>query len=295
MKKIILIGGTSRSGSTLLDMILANDPNAQSLGEIIALFHPTRKHHFEEIKRLQKNDLWSQILKDGKRRLFPNLAKYFPDTDIFVDSSKDPFWLRYHQNLNKEEFEIYNVLIYKSPEELAHSFIKRGKNKEWLSTYKNYHRKYISLIREYYSIAYQDLMLNKNSLPILCQKLSIPYFSSKMNYWERNQNTFFGSNTTKKNESLNTHKQLEEIQRRDLQYDRVVDENLVKVVSNILKKDPKLEKIIRVIMSHNILKDQNRLSPEDLKYNTLKLLLFSTKKYIKGTYRYFKPIDYFRN
>ena len=50
-KKLVFIGGTARSGSTLLDKIISNDPKVMSLGEIHAIFCPTRKHHFIELER----------------------------------------------------------------------------------------------------------------------------------------------------------------------------------------------------------------------------------------------------
>ena len=78
-KKIIFIGGTARSGSTLLDLIITNDPRAMSLGEINALFWPTRKHHFDEISRLKKDSVWPIILTAGAKQLYPNLIKKFQE------------------------------------------------------------------------------------------------------------------------------------------------------------------------------------------------------------------------
>ena len=49
MKKVIFIGGTSYSGSTFFDMILANDPKGFSCGEVNALFNPYRPHHTDPL------------------------------------------------------------------------------------------------------------------------------------------------------------------------------------------------------------------------------------------------------
>jgi hypothetical protein len=47
MKKLINIYGTARSGSTMLDLILGNDPKGFSLGEVANWFYPWRTHHFD--------------------------------------------------------------------------------------------------------------------------------------------------------------------------------------------------------------------------------------------------------
>lgn len=44
-KTAIFIGGSSYSGSTLLDMMLASGEDGFSAGEVSALFYPYRPHH----------------------------------------------------------------------------------------------------------------------------------------------------------------------------------------------------------------------------------------------------------
>ena len=44
-RMVIFVGGTSFSGSTLVDMMLANDPAGLSCGEVYAIFYPYRRHH----------------------------------------------------------------------------------------------------------------------------------------------------------------------------------------------------------------------------------------------------------
>ncbi len=62
MKKVIFITGTGRSGSTLLDMMLGNDPKGISLGEVVALFRPYRPHHLLKNKDCFGENEWGNPL-----------------------------------------------------------------------------------------------------------------------------------------------------------------------------------------------------------------------------------------
>jgi len=195
MKKVIFIGGTSFSGSTLLDMIISNDPNGFSLGEISALFRPYRKHHFEERKRVNKDEHWSEILGGGERNLYKNLFNQFSEIEFFVDSSKDPFWINAQmKNIENSEIEYKNILIYKTPQELAHSYAKRGRIKEFEKGIVSYYKSYLYLIKNFKTISYKQLVKDKNSLKKLCDYINIEYFQEKTCYWEKEHNTFFGNN-----------------------------------------------------------------------------------------------------
>ena len=67
--QVIFITGTSYSASTLLDMILSNDKNGFSLGEVNAFFRPYRKHHIEQIKIEQKNHETNTRRKPFKKKM----------------------------------------------------------------------------------------------------------------------------------------------------------------------------------------------------------------------------------
>lgn len=287
-KKIIFIGGTARSGSTLLDLILANDPKAMSLGEIHALFRPTRKHHFEEIEKLKNDSVWSRIIDDGKKKLYSNLIKYFPDIDIFVDSSKDPFWFRFHEKINAVNYDIKHVLVYKSPEELAKSYIKRGNPTGWYKTYVHYHKKYFSLIDNFRTIGYKDLIANEDELKNLCKDLGIDYFDSKRNYWEKKQNTFFGSNSVKSQKANRAKKQLQNYDRSDLTYDNP-EQDIFDVVNEQIGNNKIITDIFDLLKEKYISKNTYRLP----NHCSLKLFLIKQKHEFKRLYHYYIPENYF--
>jgi len=292
MKKIIFVGGTARSGSTLLDLIIANDPKAMSLGEIHALFRPTRKHHFEKLEKLKKDKIWANIIKDGKQNLYFNLIKHFPQFDIFVDSSKDPFWFKYQEKTNNTIAVIKHVLIYKSPEELAKSFIKRGKNFKWIRAYKRYHKKYFALIDASAIISYKELIENNKSLKKLCEKIGIKYFEGKINYWEMTHPTFFGSNSVKSKNGYEEKKQLDINARTDLTYDKPNNE-LKKTISKIFRKYPQIELIKNTLDNNSINKNSAKPSRKIIKYNQLQLFLLFLKDTMLRKYRYYFPANIF--
>ena len=118
MKKVIFIGGTSYSGSTFLDMILANDPKGFSCGEVHALFNPYRPHHIRPDCGCGDDNCntWNKIKKGGKKKLYETLFDIFPDTEFIIDSSKNPFWIKYQMNIcSSKNIETINVLIFKNP------------------------------------------------------------------------------------------------------------------------------------------------------------------------------------
>ncbi len=45
MKRLVFIGGTDRSGSTMFDIMLGNGDACFSCGEIYALYIPNMAHH----------------------------------------------------------------------------------------------------------------------------------------------------------------------------------------------------------------------------------------------------------
>ena len=295
-KKLIFVGGTARSGSTLLDLILANDPKAMSLGEIHALFRPTRKHHFEEIKNKKEDPIWSKIIIEGRKKMFQNLSYYFPDIQIFIDSSKDPYWFQYQEKINNNNFIVKHVLIYKSLEELALSFIKRGKKFTWLRTYIHYHKKYFSIIKHFKTIAYRDLIEDDEALMLLCNWLDINYSKRRKNYWEKEYQTFFGSNSVKSSNSIKEQSQLVNFQRKELHYEEP-DDASISFVTERLQNSKEAQLIGNLLYENSIIVNNQSISaiPNSLCYTRFHLYSFNIKYKSIRFFRYFKPVDFFKS
>jgi hypothetical protein len=196
-RSVIFVGGTSYSGSTLLDMILANDPTGLSCGEVYALFYPYRRHHLD-IDTLGMAIDWKGIRAAGPTNLYRSLFDRFPECRFIVDSSKSPLWIADRSaELKAQGIRSENVLVWKSPAEFRASRRKRGREQGWEREWLNYHRYYFTLVKNWRSVRYRDLVTEKTVLKQLCTSLSIPYFDGKEQYWNREQHTVFGNDTTK--------------------------------------------------------------------------------------------------
>lgn len=255
MKKVIFVGGSSFSGSTLLDMVLSNDPNGLSLGEIYALRYPFRKHHIRERINLVKYDArWKTIINAPIQQFYPNLFAMFPEKDFVVDSSKNPIWI--HRNINalkEQAVETYNVLIYKDPVEIAASFIKRKRGREWTRSWIRYHKLYFSLIEDFDIISYKELVSEPNTLSNICENLGLSYSKEKLQFWDKKQPTFFGNNRTRyhtfqKKEELNdftmkNSASYDPSEYRKIYYKEITDLKIINAVAKIQEKDPSIGQI----------------------------------------------------
>ena len=293
MKKVIFIGGTSRSGTTLLDLILANDSRAKSLGEIVNIFNPTRKHHFKEVEKLKSDSKWSEIIEKKVKNLYPTLLEYFPEIDFFVDSSKDPFWYKKHLDHKRRGYEIKKVIIYKTPVELAKSFMKRDQEKKWIKQYIYRHKLYFRIFDDFVSIPYKDLIVNEKVLEKLCEHLGIKYYEAKRRYWENQYSTFFGSNSVRQANSQDANRQLNKITREGLSYTSVKNESVIQFVSKIKQRNPELNEIEEALNDKSILNDSEKKSSSSLRINNLVYSLIYLRRLFKMKFRYFFPEDYF--
>jgi len=199
-RKVIFIGGTSYSGSTLLDMILANSPSGFSCGEVCALFHPYRKHHinFECGCGNPQCEIWPTILKEGPQNMYNTIFEMFPETSFIVDSSKDPLWIYDRtMELAASDIAVKNVLIWKTPEEFFVSMEKRKRAKGWNRAWCNYHKLYFRLVRDWCSVTYRKLVTSAGTLEKLCDEVGISCFDGKSNYWNKVHHTVFGNTSAK--------------------------------------------------------------------------------------------------
>ncbi|KKK48243.1 hypothetical protein LCGC14_3147090, partial [marine sediment metagenome] len=206
MKKILIILGTSRSGSTFLDSMLGNSPNGLSVGEMHALFRPWRPHHrllsrscFCNIKEC---NFWSQIKKKGEKKVYYNIFQKIKDLKFIVDSSKSLHWfwdqLRYNEK-NNYNLKFIPIIIFKTPIEYAYSLYKRDNLniKLWKLSWIKTHLRLFYILDHFITVRYKDLALNpSHKLREICEKVRIDYFDGKENFWQVTSTHFlFGSDT----------------------------------------------------------------------------------------------------
>lgn len=161
MKKVIRIFGTERSGSTILDLLIGNDNQSISLGEVHFWFRPYIPEHYtfkctcgdvaceylKNIKKLSENKLYTSTFIEYEKKLI-------------VDSSKNFVWYQdtFKQNMNEKDIEFYNIVIYKEPHKYAYSKYKRNEFKGWESRYINYYTTAFNYVNDFVTINFDDLM-----------------------------------------------------------------------------------------------------------------------------------------
>jgi len=278
VKLFINIGGTSRSGSTLLGQILSNDLKALYTGEMQAVFYPKRIHHFEIIKDIKSGTSpWKGILKKKITKLPISIFDAFIDKEFIIDSSKNSFWIsKLTSNSARQSINHKNVLIYKDPKDFAYSILKRG-GKNWVSQYITYHKKYFSNINDFYVISFTSFVNNKQILKYLCEWLGIKYFEAKYNYWENTNQGFFGSNTP------NT--------KREIEYKNDIPTEYIETIEKNLRDNPEINII------WNFLKDnENKVVTScPIKFNKIHLNILEIKNRLKTEYRKINPENYHNN
>ena len=209
MKKIIFITGIGRSGSTLLDRMLGNNPQGFSVGEVNALFRPWKRKHLLRDSNCFCNkpncNFWKKIKTRKEKNLYDTIFNLFKNINYIVDSSKSPLWIRdqikYNQNKN---YDIKIVCIYKTPQEFFYSMKKRGKSKLWKIMWKGRYMQLFNLFTNFLSIKYSDLTRNpKDTLRHLCESLDIEYYNEQEKYWNNpNQHSLFGSSAVRDSKSI---------------------------------------------------------------------------------------------
>ena len=199
-RKVLFIGGTAYSGSTLMNLLISNDPNGFSCGEVHALVQPYLPYHvnFRCGCGDRNCQIWRDCSEAKPRSVHLWLLNRFPNLQFLVDSSKGVSWILPSARLvRKEGVEVKHLLIWKSPAEFLASRMKRGETKRWASAWLDYHRFYLSAFPECASVRYQDLVENPETLKSVCKWLDIEYFDSKVQYWEKEQHTLFGNSSAK--------------------------------------------------------------------------------------------------
>lgn len=199
-RKIIFISSTSHSGSTMLDLMLANDPNGFSCGEVYALFRPYRPHHINPICKcgIQSCELWAQVLKKGEAGLYQTIFELNPGLNFIVDSSKMLSWTHDQlQYLKSQPYKVIHIVIWKTPLEYAYSCLKRTNSMRWKRRYKSYYRHFFELVDDWISVSYADLAQQPGpTLQNLCQRIGIPYYPGKELFWNGKYHSLFGSGST---------------------------------------------------------------------------------------------------
>jgi hypothetical protein len=220
-----------------------------------------------------------------------------PEIEFIVDSSKSPFWIESQSRfLAKAGIEVKHLLIWKTPEELAYSFKKRGYS-HWDRAWLGYHRTYASIIPQWRSINYSELSTVRETLEKVCSYIGIPYFHDKNKYWKKRHHLLFGSNSAKihlySKESLTFNRIKKDIKavhrintnkpHQTINYQKIKDERLIAEVDRIIQQNKVLQVVKSLLEARSVnAKDDNKvqnrrisLKPTELMAGRMK---FAAKK-----------------
>ncbi|MFW6173716.1 MAG: hypothetical protein ACOC5T_08225 [Elusimicrobiota bacterium] len=182
MKKVIIILGTSYSGSTLINKILGNRPDAISLGECYAFWRKNKDSYtcgcgknnncefWEKMRKLPEKDLYSEVFKET-------------NVDYIIDSSKRVEWAKDQIKYSKgKDYEVSLILIYKNPLNAMVSFRKRDKDK--IEIYFRYMKEALDIKQKKLSVAAFGLFnYPKKVTRRICQQLGIEYIEDQEKFW----------------------------------------------------------------------------------------------------------------
>lgn len=209
MKKVILISGTNRSGSSLLDLMIGNSNNGLSIGEISRLFRPSKNTRISQMIDPNKWGLTNEIIKfwydiklQGEKDVYDNLFDSFDNLEFIVDSSKNPIWVRNQIKYSKNKsYKLITIITYKTPLEFAYSLFKRNTEKYWKRQWINQHLILFYIVEKFITVKYSLLAKNpRNHIELICKKIGIDYFEGKENFWNSPSMKYFlfGSLTLRK-------------------------------------------------------------------------------------------------
>jgi len=212
MKKVILISGENRSGSSLLDLMIGNSNKGFSTGELFRIFRPIKTSeilNINEPKIWEYNvkiiDFWNRIKLKGEENVYDNLFDSFDNIDFIVDSSKNPIWIRNQIKYGKNKsYKLIPIIIYKTPLEFAYSLFKRNQSKYWKRRWIDRHLILFFILENFITVKYSMLAKNPgNHLELICKNIGIDYFKGKEKFWESNSKKYFlfGSDSLKKSKN----------------------------------------------------------------------------------------------
>jgi hypothetical protein len=270
MKKVVFVGGTSYSGSTFLAMTLANDPRGLAVGEPRNFLNPTRPHHRDLLCSCGDRECayWQEIKKNGAEHLYETVFSLSPETEFIVDSSKDPFWTRSQsERLALRGIRTKNLLIWKTPLELAYSFLKRGQLDAWEKAWVTYHRLFFSLVDDWRAIEYSAYVQDAAVLERTCDYLEIPFFPEKTDFWNTDHHVIGGNHSAKihlyaegssgfqaslSRASDGVADALKETH-RSVYYHQVSDDSLRAHVEERIQSSELIQEILQVLRDHHVL------------------------------------------
>jgi hypothetical protein len=282
VRKVVFVGGTSFSGSTFFHLALANSRTAFACGEIRWLFHPHNMGHVDQFNRADpgENEIWNDVRKNDEKEVYRTIFEKRSDVEVIVDSSKNPFWIeRQSRYLAEQGIGVENVLIWKTPLEYAISCNKRHRFDLWYDEWRNYHKLYSSVVRDWCSVRYRDIVGSTETLAKVCHRMGVPFEFGQEQFWNKKHYAFGGNQSAKfhlmdiekaknvyENPALKREAMVDGY--RKIRYSTVVDEEMKSIVSAQVESEPEFARVAGMLRSRDVLSEGSERVGEagDIRY-----------------------------
>jgi hypothetical protein len=198
---LINVCGPSYSGTTILDLMLGNAPEAFSCGEVYGWFRPWRDFH-SRIDCLCGADpcpYWEPIKAVAEREFHGEVCRRL-GVQFVVDSSKALSWVLDNNGWTRTSgLKVVNVLVWKDPLAHAHSHWKRGITPDVAGYhFVRYYQRFEQLRLPFVSINYNRLVQSPDEqLGRLCAAIGMPWFPGKERFWTKQPHHLFGNRTVR--------------------------------------------------------------------------------------------------
>lgn len=229
-----------------MDLLLGNNSDTVSLGEVSAFYHPYRKHHYNPRCSCGSRSCEKlRMLKSLKKKYFVNDVQKLTGRNI-IDSSKDLLWY-WEQSSYPSEERIISIVMYKPLIDYCYSIYKRGESiNAGLRRFKLYYSRLLSLRSDFKLINYRDISEGTDKFHSLYKEIVGHEFNG--NFSQVDSHILFGSKSVSQNGSkVLAHKDdypldfLEnfEIMKGSRNYQRCVDliERLHKIDQDSIRKN----------------------------------------------------------
>ncbi len=202
VRSVVLIGGTARSGTTVLDLMLGSSSSGFSCGEVGARFRPYRRHHLDPRCRCGSHpcDVWA-LLGDVPARQFHAAVADRLEARTVVDSSKSLAWVSDTVRwARKSGLHASSVLIWKEPKALAYSFYKRREVDDSIHVaMRNFIGYYsMAMSMRHPIVAVQNEHIRSDpaqTLRRISRALGVPYEPGQEEFWRFEHHHLFGSDS----------------------------------------------------------------------------------------------------
>ncbi len=194
---VLLVIGTSRSGTTLLDAMLGNADDAFSCGELCPKFRPWRPHHLTPrcVCDASPCPVWERLADAEEQNIHLTIMQRL-GVRFVVDSSKETSWAAdVHRYCAIGGLGIHNIAVHKKPANLVQSYLKRGRTAEdALRGYVHYYRRFFSLRLPYSAVSYETLVERPEpTLQAILGSVGATAGPSRHEFWKGDHHFLWGS------------------------------------------------------------------------------------------------------